>query len=209
MERRKGFTATSAHRHPRTDQRDHESKGRINTRQRWEGEAPADPCSSERARLLPSAVQRESETPAELCPSRVSALPQKAGARLKVLATAAVNVISRFGLLGFKVSQIGRAEPAANGVDMEADVIRLLVRKDAKQVTTKLLTRGAAQPLTPPNLAQRVNSRIAPAIDLRQPLRQLRLRTQRALDCRHLLNGQRLVEVSFQFGRAEGKGHSL
>jgi len=111
-------------------------------------------------------------------------------------------------LLCFKVGEICRADAAADGVDVKADVVCLFVGEDAQQIAAKLLPRRTREPLAPPDFAERVYARIAAAVDLRELLQEIGLRAQCALNGRHLLDRQCFVEVGFEFGSRESQGHA-
>ena len=57
--------------------------------------------------------------------------------------------------------------------------------------------------MPPPDFAERMHARVAPAVDRRELLLQRFALAQRILNRRHPLDGQRLVEKGFQFGIGE------
>ena len=127
-------------------------------------------------------------------------LPQMADAGLEVALAAARGVCFRGRLLRLKIGDARLAVTALDGFDMEFDVTGRVARQYAEKVAAKLFARGAAQAMTPPDVAQRMDARISSAVDRGEQLLQLAIVPQRVLNRGHPLARQRLVKKSFELG---------
>ena len=118
-------------------------------------------------------------------------------ARLKILLAAAVHDRGALGLAGLQVFEIGCARAAARNFKMETGEGRLRFAHHLEQIAAQLISRGAAKAMTSPDLAQRMQARIAAGIDCCQLLAQSRIVAQRAFDPGHGLDRQGLIQIGF------------
>src|SRR5262245_19522816 len=130
-----------------------------------------------------------------------------AGAGVKVLAAAGgrgraggAGGLSGFGVLGFQVGEIRLAAAAADGVDVELDVSRFFVSENTQEEAAELLARGARQSVATPDVAQRMNARVAAGDDLGQLAAKLWIATEGVFDRRHGISRQRFVEIGGEIG---------
>ena len=81
----------------------------------------------------------------------------------------------RFGrrLLRLQIADAGRAVAALDRFEVKLHVVGRVARQHAQQVAAQLFARRAAQPMPPPDFAERMHARVAPAVDRREPLLQL------------------------------------
>src|SRR5260221_48420 len=126
------------------------------------------------------------------------ALLQESRARLQIFLSALG--CDRRGLLRLKIEQIGLAVAAADRVEMEANVAHLFVAENTQEEAAELLPRRTAQSIAPPDLAERMHSRIAAAVDRLECAEQLRVAAQGLLDRRHPRDWERFVEIGLEFG---------
>src|SRR5687768_16453314 len=88
------------------------------------------------------------------------------GAGLEVFLPAAFrNLGVRCRLLRFQIGEAGPAIAAADSFQLKLRVVGHIARQHSEQVAAELLARRAAQPMSPPDFAKRMNPRVAPAID--------------------------------------------
>src|SRR3954452_9627549 len=93
---------------------------------------------------------------------------QVAGGGLKVLRQPRLDRFGRFFLLAAEIFKIRLAIAAADLLQMEVDVLRVLGIERAQQITAELFARGARQPLPPPDFADAMHPRVAAGVDRRK-----------------------------------------
>jgi len=122
---------------------------------------------------------------------------QVSGARLKVLFASIGYGGLGFRLLALEVFEVRRAEPTTDVFDVKCDVVDLFFAGRLEQKAAELFSRRTANSMAPPDLADRMNPRVAPTDDCHQSLGKFGFITHGRFDYRHLARSQRFVEVRF------------
>src|SRR5262245_17610960 len=97
------------------------------------------------------------------------------GGRLKILRPPFFDRLGRLLLLPPQIFEIRLAESAADLTHVKFHVLRVASVERAEQITAELLAAGTGEPLPAPDLAHAVHAGVAPRVDRRQLLEQLRL----------------------------------
>jgi hypothetical protein len=103
---------------------------------------------------------------------------------------------SFFVLTFGQIRQIGLTVTATNVLDMEFDVIKLFVGHGTKQIAAQLLSSGATETMTSPNVADGMDAALSLGNKLAQPSLKLVTIPQRNLQTGHVLGRQGLFDVS-------------
>lgn len=105
--------------------------------------------------------------------------------RLKVPLPTRLRHLTLLNATVLEILQIGDAKSASNRLQVKTDIIRHFLGHGAQEIAAQLLARGAAQPVSPPDFPQSVDTSLAHSRNLNQPLPQRVLATQILLDGRH------------------------
>src|SRR5262249_27665286 len=111
-------------------------------------------------------------------------------------------------LLQFEIGDARFAVAALHLFHVELDVGVRVAWQNAEEVAAELFARGAAQPMAPPDIAERMDARVSPAVDRGELFLQRAILPQRILNRRHLLRWQRLIKKGFEFGIGKLSRHT-
>lgn len=125
-------------------------------------------------------------------------LTQQARAGFKVFLSAGGSGFGGFGVLVFEVGEVCLAITTADDVEMELNVVGFGLRNDIEQVTAELAAAGTTEPMTAPDLSQRVQTSVATTEDDGQTLRQLGRLPQALFNAGHFFGRQGFVEIGFE-----------
>ena len=111
-------------------------------------------------------------------------------------------------MLRFQVGEVGEAVGAADGLQVEFEVILLALVEYLEQETTERFARGAGEALAPPDRAERVVAPVALLHRLLELAAQGVGAAQRLLDARRFRLAEGVVEVGVQLFACD-RGHGV